>query len=151
MTDDAKLNQITEIFRSIRDFPNKCFYFWGWMPNRITYGDRLWVERLTKEFDEEAVRQGFIIARGEGQEKMSYVRGVAKKDFELRMARKSEAEGAKVKAVLNSPDFFEKNPDAEKWKGMFCTLLKKEEPVKESYRDTEDYKRKEALFNQELK
>lgn len=90
LPDEDKMKMIYDLLRMVNDYTVKCFGYWGWLPNRITLGDRRICEQILKDcgWDNEILRDAFIEGKAQGKENLAYVRTVAKNLYEKKSIKK---------------------------------------------------------------
>jgi hypothetical protein len=83
LPNEEKMKMIYELLDMVDDYALKCFTAgWKRVPTTISLWDRQSVDKMINEYGKEAVRDGFIAARENGVEKLTYVRNVAKDKYE---------------------------------------------------------------------
>lgn len=114
MTDAEKIQKAYELLRSVRDDIYRLFSVgFNRIPQSVSAAERSFVEKLLKQYDYEAVRDGFEEAVAQGVQKLSYVRGCAKSFYEQRAVKKNIAEHEKMKKEEKNIEYADFSKDKE--------------------------------------
>lgn len=119
LPDEEKMKMIYDLLRMVNDYIVKCFGYWGWMPSRITLGDRNICEQILKDcnWDNEILRDAFIEGKAQGKETLAYVRTVAKNIYEKKAVKKNREEHEELKnEEKQAPYNFANDEDWQKLK-----------------------------------
>ena len=118
LPDEEKMKMIYDLLDMVKDYSLVCFSAgWHRVPSTISIWDREKVNKFINAYGKESVKVGFVAARDNGIEKLTYVESVARTDFEKKLIRKNEATHQELKEVeKHTPYNFANDPDWQKLK-----------------------------------